>query len=702
MKKYANFFILFFLLSIGVLFKDYINISTNLLSLFASKDAISKLDIANKLGYSKDLLIAVKGFDKNSKTKVQEIVNKLSNLQQVTSIIYTLEPSKSIKKYYKKNYVLLATFNETKQTKSSIYNKLKSLYDAQFNSVFYTAIDKNDPLRLFSFKHNKNKNFTNKGKYLTLGNYGYLIKASTTISPAQMNEAKILYKEIKHITSSYKEVIAFAPFFYTVENSTQIQKDVQFIIIMSTIALLFIYYIVIKNIRLLSQIIIVLASSMIFAGLISTIFFDNFNILSLAFGMSLTAVSIDYVLHYHFHNFYQNKKVIDKNVLYGFLTTTVAFGIFSFIPIPIISQISIFAVFSLSFAYFLFTFVFPYLELKEYKSNNIPHKYNQKIPASLIFMLSVAMLIYSVLNLKLDNNIRNLDYQNHNLKNIEQIFKRASKVQMHPIIVQAKTKEELLDNLYKIHKELPDTFSYASLIPSKGSCLKHKNTIQNYDFNTLNTLVNIQANKIGFKKDYFLDAYKFTKNIPTCDITNLDIFKQYGLNLYNDNHNYFSIALVSNTEKIQKFKFFTSIDAKKIFAKMANKMYIDLTKYSSFVIVIIFILLLLSVKKNHIYALNYILFPLSLTLAIIVTMYDVNIMHLFSLIILIAIGIDYGIYMSNTNKTTNTRLAIRYSLLSTFSAFGVLIFSSITALNSIGVVISIGCASIFLLVKVMK
>ncbi|MBC8236595.1 MAG: hypothetical protein H8E76_00015 [Helicobacteraceae bacterium] len=77
-------------------------------------------------------------------------------------------------------------------------------------------------------------------------------------------------------------------------------------------------------------------------------------------------------------------------------------------------------------------------------------------------------------------------------------------------------------------------------------------------------------------------------------------------------------------------------------------------------------------------------------------------MHIFSLIILIAIGIDYGIYMSRTDKPSSTMLAIKYSLLSTFAAFGVLVFSSITALNSIGLVITLGIATIFILIKVMK
>ena len=61
--KYANIIIVFILLSIAFLFKDRLVLSTNLLSLFAPKDSVTKLHIATELGYTRELLIAVKGFD---------------------------------------------------------------------------------------------------------------------------------------------------------------------------------------------------------------------------------------------------------------------------------------------------------------------------------------------------------------------------------------------------------------------------------------------------------------------------------------------------------------------------------------------------------------------------------------------------------------------------------------------------------------
>jgi len=98
----------------------------------------------------------------------------------------------------------------------------------------------------------KNSNFTSKGSYITLGDYGYLIHAKTSVSPSQMDEAKLLYKEIKEITSEYENTIAFAGFFYTVENSTKIKEDVTLIASLSIVILLVMYLVLLRNFRLLS------------------------------------------------------------------------------------------------------------------------------------------------------------------------------------------------------------------------------------------------------------------------------------------------------------------------------------------------------------------------------------------------------------------------------------------------------------------
>lgn len=698
--KYANYLIFVALLFVGFLLKDSIHISTNLLSLFASKESVNKLHIANELGYSKEMFVAIKGFDKGAKKSLKALAKELKDLDEIAEVTYTLKPAKEIQKYYRDYHTLLSNFDDKTFSEQDINEKLKALYAKQLNSFIYSPIDKNDPLKLFSIE--KKKSLAHKGKYLTLDNYGYLIKITSKIDPSQMDKARALYAKIEPILKKYPNAVAFAPFFYSVENSAKIKGDVKLIVALSTIILLLIYLVMLRDIKLLSHTFVALGSSMLFATLVCTTTIENFGVLSLAFGTSLTAVSIDYFFHYYFHSFYTQKRGFDKSVFYGFMTTIVAFGIFSFIPVPMISQISTFALFSLSFAYMLFTFVFPYLEIKEHHREIKEVKTIFKVPSLVVSIASVALLLFSISNLAFDKNIRNLDYQNVKLQKAQKLFEVSSANKLYPVIVQAQTQEELLKRLHKLKSDQNSSLSFANFVLDKEQCLSKIKEIKAYDFNSLNATLNEQATELGFREGYFKDAYSFVEKTPSCEAVDLEIFKSFNLATYEENNTLYTIAMVSGQKQAEQNEWVSSIDVRAMFAKVAQTMFKDILYYSSIVLVVIFALLLFSVRARFFYALNYILFPLGLTLALVTSFYELNIMHLFSFIILIAIGIDYGIYMSNTNKPTNTMLAIKYSLLSTFAAFGVLLFSGITALYSIGIVISLGVSSIYILTRVMR
>ena len=700
--KYFNYLLLLLLLVVGLIFKEHIHISTNLLSLFATKETLQKFNIADKLGYSKEMIVLVKGFSSESKTKVETLATELKKLKYINSVDYKISPSVEIKNYYKDYYPILSDFNSTSYTKEKIFIKLDNIYKDISTSLFYTNVNKFNPLELFVMKQVK-KNISHKGNYITLGDYGYILHISTDVSPSNLTKAEHLYKDVHSLLDRYNDVISFAPFYYSVENSKKIKDDVNKIIILSTLVLLMIYYLLLKNLQLLIHTIIALVSSMLVATYISLLFFENFSALSLAFGMSVTAVSIDYLLHYYFHDFYNSSQKVDKSVLYGYLTTVVAFGVFSFIPIPIISQISFFTVISLSFAYLLFTFIFPYLEIKRYITDRPLYVSEKKISSKSIAFLSLLLLCYSFINIKLDTNIRNIDYQNIKLLEIQSLLTKLNNSKLKPIIVEADNQVELIKRLHMVKNLTMNSFSLANFVVTKKACEIRKREIESYDFKKLNKNINLISSEIGFKDGYFRDSYKFIETLPPCELENFDFLQPLNLGVYQENKKFYSIALVDDITKIKNnFKFVSSLSAKDIFSKSSFQMYEDLLLYSLIVLVVILILLFLSVKVNFLYALNYIIFPVSITLAILTSYTAINIMHIFSFIILIAIGIDYGIYMSNSSQPSNTILAIKYSILSTFAAFGVLIFSTIVALNSIGMVITIGVGAIFILIKVMK
>jgi predicted RND superfamily exporter protein len=70
--------------------------------------------------------------------------------------------------------------------------------------------------------------------------------------------------------------------------------------------------------------------------------------------------------------------------------------------------------------------------------------------------------------------------------------------------------------------------------------------------------------------------------------------------------------------------------------------------------------------------------------------------------ILLSISIDFGIYMASKNINKNSYKAVLYSLLSTFAGFGVLVFSHINALFSIGIIATLGIAAVTFLLILLK
>ena len=699
--KYINYIFLGLLLLGAFTLKDSLTFSTNLLSLFAPKDSVEKLRIATELGYTKELLIAVKGFNTASQEKTHTIVKELKKLDSIKNIKYMLSPSKDVQNYYNDNYFLLSDFDAGIQTTSLIQSKLDAIKQKRAENFFYQPIDKRDPLQLFSMPSNT-LNISSQNDLMSLNDYGYFIHTQTNVTPSQMSEARKLYKEIKNITSRHNNVIAYAGFFHTVENSSKIKDDVIFLSIVSIIMLLVLYIVLLKNVKILFHTVMALLSSSLFASIVVLSLFENFHIISLAFGITITAVSIDYLFHYYFHGFYQKRQRIDKNVLYGFLTTLSAFCIFSFIPVTLISQISIFTVLSLSCSYFLFTFVFKYLEIMPHKLENLEVKSYALFPASIVLLFSLILLGYSFLTSSLDKNIQNLDYNNKELNKVRTIFTSESDSKLLPVLISADTPEDIIENLHTIKKTQEDTFSLASFMNTNKECQKRRDILNNYDFNTLRNTFLEEAKKLGLRETYFDKTYLFTSDSFLCKNNSFAPFSSYNLHITQSESVFYTLAFVRDPLKITKYPFVDRIDVKSIFAEVSTNMYKDIYKFALGVFLVILILLFFSVRGKFFYGLTYILFPLSITLSIVVTFFALNIMHIFAFIILIAISIDYGIYMSNTKKATQTIVAIKYSLLSTFGAFGVLILSSITALYSIGLVISLGVLSIFFLMKVLK
>ena len=703
MRKQSNL-LLFIVLSVFLwIVQDKIDFSTNLVAAFSSQETAKTIEVANNLGYSKELLIAVKGFDKGSKQKIERLAQQIQKLPHVKTVYTSAFSSANLQDYFQNNYVYLARFTPIVISESEVSKRLQTLYENQMSSPFYTPVNKKDPLNLFQFSISKSPIVSSND--LILQGYGYMMRAVSDVSPSDLQAAQELYDGLAEILCDEQNVVAFAPFFYTVENSRYIKQDVTLLIVVSTVLLLIVYFIMLRNLALLFHTIVALSSSMIFALLVSTLVFSQIHVLALAFGMSITAVSVDYLFHYYFHGFYKRTKItLDKNVFFGFLTTAFAFGVFLFTSIPLIEQISFFALISLGFAYVVFTFIFPYIGIqKDYKISPTTSTTRFGISYVIVIFISIVFLLYLYYNAQFNTNLKDLDYQNHSLQSTEKLFHRAKSDSFIPVIVKASNKEELLERLEILQQKDPKSYSLSNFVLSNKSCMQKQNILKKYDFQKLREIVASQGDKIGFRAGYFQDAYSFVHPLNKhCHDVDLKLFAPYGLQLYSDGTTLYTMAFVQDKKAIQNIPYIATIDIKALLNQQSHVMIQKMLVALIIVIVGVIILSFISVGKKLLYALSYIIFPVSFALSVITYFSQLNLMHIFASILLVAIGIDFGIYMSNTKKKENTILAIKYSLLSTFAGFGVLFFSSVTALSSIGSVISLGSIAIYILIKVMR
>ncbi|MEA3374400.1 MAG: hypothetical protein U9Q62_12015 [Campylobacterota bacterium] len=703
--RFLNLLIFLFLLGTAAAFHKQINFSTNLIELFASPKTLETVNAADKMGYSNELLIAVKGFSSTSKGTIEKIASRLIENPSVTSVETSAVPDQKTQSYLQAHYPLLSTFHETDLSESSIYQRLERVRERQFNAAMYTPINTADPLGLFTLPNVAQPPSFHSS--LTLPEFGFLLRARTTVSPADLKEAKLLYHEVKFILSPYPDTLAFSPFFYSVENSGVIQGDVTKIIFISSILLILIYWIILRNIHLLSQTLIALGSSILAALLLSSSVFETINLMALAFGISISTVSIDYMFHNFFHNRYTQRKVaFDKDIFFGFITTFIAFMILYTIPIPLVSQMSFFSAIALLAAYLLFTSVFPYLDLQQAKPTKTDRENHFRLHPVVVTVVSAVFLFIALKQITFDTNLRHLDYQNNSLQSIEKQFTEAlNQKQYVPVLIQADTQDQLLGFAQELQSRAPSSLSAALFALDQKRCRERKELLASIDFSALRSSISASAEQLGFRKGLFENAYNFTRDLPSCDIgEGLEVLKRMHMPVIAFEERYISLALIvpEEMQSVQPLSFVEPLDIAKSLEKSASIMHGQIVNYSVAALGIILILLAVAVRRRFFYALNFMLFPIAASLLIISLLGPLNIMHLFALIILLAIGIDYGIYMSRSKAQHQTRHAIRYALLSTFAGFGVLIFSSITALFSIGITITTGIIAMHILLKGMR
>ena len=656
--------------------------------------------LSEKFSYVKTFLVATKGLSRDDLKKLIKIKKELlqnKDIKQNKKI-----NNKFFKDYKDKYKFYINEFNYKNASQINTKDKLQDIYNSLISSPFYFSLNKQDPLGIL--KENKNNKIKTKNGHLILENYGYLSVFTIESDIDEKSRIKI-YNEIHNILDKYDDIKYFSSIFFYVENSQIIQGDIQKIIASSMVLLGILYILILRNIYLFINVAVTLATSVIAGQIIITYIYSDVSIIALAFSTAITSVSIDYMFHHYLHNHYNKRRRFNMSVFYGFLTTISAFTIISFIDFPLIRQISIFTIVSLTVAYIHFAFIYPYLGIKHkepYTQEN--YKTLFSFSSRRIIFFSTIVIIISTFSLKFDFNIKNLDYQNDKLIKLEQFFKsRLSQEKKAAILISATNINNLIENAKTIKQmDKKATVTLSNLL-SASEYIKNLNKINQFGFEELKKDINKYAKEVGFKEGYFKDAYSSKLLYPEYINYNIEQIQSFGIDIIKDENRYISYAMVSfdKLDEILELDFTTSAQSKVLFENSLKRVTDELILFGSLTLILIIIILALVTKKRFLKAFTYIAFPASLII-LYGLFVPLNIMHIFMAFVIMAIGIDYGIYMNEPKLSHNTTLAIIYSLISTFAGFGVLIISNINSLSSIAITAIIGILGILFLLLFQK
>ena len=690
--KFINLAFFVLLVSLLLSLRSYTHFSTSLISILPQGEFKTLIKYFNTTQNSKVLLVTVKGLDDAALIKIHKLEKILQALPLVSE--KAMQPNSQYAKHKEAWKLYVKGIDIHKLQQLNIKKELTSIYEEMASSFFPVTIDQQDPFQLL-LQENIQGISLHKGQ-LTLGDYGYL--SYFQLDSRTLKEHQELYTQIHNITKDISGVTLFSPIFYYVENSNAIRSDVNQIIMYASMILLLLYLFILRDVSLLFNTLATLGSSAIVATILITQLYSEVSIFVFVFGVSISSIAIDYMFHHYIHDYYVEKKAFNKEVLFGMLTTLSAFFILSFTSFILIRQISLFAIFSLLTSYLIFAFIYPKIQFKKFHSRAIFQKDFHIIPPKILFALSLLVVVISISWIHFDFNVKNLDYDNKALKKTEhffsQYFNSDTKI---PFAIKAESIDQLIQNAQTVKASSSElSLPLASLI-SKKSYTQNKAVLST--MGTFRATLQKEAQALGFKETFFAKAYQADKKyIPYSS----EQINAYGIDLPYINGVYYSYGSIAKSEyeRLSHYDFVESLSIKERFEMYMQESMGMLIKLGVLALVVILLLLTLVTRKAILYAMLFLLFPLSMV-SLFAYFTALNILHLFMVFVILAIGIDYAIYLSKRNDVL-TKKAITYSLISTFAGFGVLIFSQINALYSMGVIATIGIVSILLLMLFVK
>lgn len=567
--------------------------------------------------------------------------------------------------------------------------------------------------------------------------------AEKPYSPDLQQRVLSVFEQQKQLMSESGVTMAMSGMLlHAAAGAEQANKEIMTIGIGSLFGIVIIMLLVFRQLKplLMMAFAILVGCSVAFSA--TTLIFERIHVITLAFGAGLIGVSLDYALHYLCERRVMTRdrclSKIVPGLLLGLFSSVIAYAAQAMAPFPGLQQMAVFSVIGLISAWLTVVLCFPVLThsdlIRPLAAANQLTKLFNKLPrlelspklviAALV--LSVLIAIYAVANSQNIDDVRLLQTSSADLKQQENLVREQLNASSNSqfMLVQANSIEACLqkeEQLAPLLEQLVATTSisgYQALSTALPSLTK-----QDENSTLIQALYQQQLSsfykQLGLADALYQQAqHSLAEAIPAR--LSYDSWQQLETSKAWTN----SIVELADGQIATMIRFSGKIDlsAKQQLESLAatdeHIMFVDqLADISNIMrdyreqivnwIMLAYLIVLLMLSHRYRSKVWRIILPPLLasifTLAIIVQLEQgINIFHLMALILVLGIGLDMGIFLTETEESSHTWLAVSLSAYTSLLAFGLLALSDTPVLHHFGLTVLVGLSVVWLLVLMFR
>lgn len=567
------------------------------------------------------------------------------------------------------------------------------------------------------------------------GDIWYMIYAELNGSSFNMNASHQMVTQLNLLAEQLKtkwpdtQILKRGVLFYSDHASTEAKADITTIGSLSIIGIIILMITVFRSVRPVFLSLLSIFIGMI-CGLVAVLsIFGEIHIMTLVMSTSIIGITIDYSLHYLTERLLHGnresaicslKKLI-STLSIALCTSFIAYLILLITPFPGLKQLSVFAVFGLTGAFLTVVCWYPFLvkklPVREQVGQHLLTFWLQLWQSSVMqwgmVIFALIFIAYGLIHLKVDDDISKLQTLPAELqqqeKQIVSITHQSNEQKW--FIVFGDNAQQTLQRLENFipqleHAKQQGVFAQYQIInlPSIKKQQKNVALIQQYAPEILASLqqLGINANPPNIVQPI---------DVITPEQWQQSVISQGRKLLWLSLKDGKSATLIpiSGIEQLTELKALSKpdqgiywLDRRSEFNTMFTHYRIHLSQLMvEAVLIICLCFIFYNIKQGLKFALKSTL-PTLLSIGIALSVHGIigqtiNLFSMLALILVIGIGIDYSLFLSNDkSQTQSALLAVILAALTTLLSFGLLIISHTSAIMGFGLVLTSGIFGAFL------